>query len=55
MGLLTDIAKEIPISAVLKEKIEALEAENGALKTEVAILKDDLREAQLQQNPLRRN
>jgi hypothetical protein len=46
MGLLTDIAKEIPISAVLKEKIEALEAENGALKTEVAILKDDLREAQ---------
>jgi chromosome segregation ATPase len=45
MGLLTDIAKEIPISAVLKEKIETLEAENASLKTEVAILKDDLREA----------
>jgi len=45
MGLFTDIAKEIPISAVLKEKIETLEAENASLKTEVAILKDDFREA----------
>ena len=45
MGLLTDIAKEIPISAVLREKVETLEVENASLKTEVATLKDDLREA----------
>jgi predicted transcriptional regulator len=53
MGVLTDILKEVPLSAVLKEKITAIEAENGALKTEVAILKDDLREAQAENKRLK--
>ena len=44
MSLLSDILKEIPLSAVLKEKITALETENASLKTENAILKDDLRQ-----------
>ena len=45
MSLLSDILKEIPLSAVLKEKIASIENENAQLKTEIAILKDDLREA----------
>jgi DNA-binding MarR family transcriptional regulator len=45
MGFLTDVLKEVPLSAVLREKIAAFEAENASLKTENAILKDDLRQA----------
>lgn len=45
MGLLTDILKEIPQAAVLKEKIASIEAKYAAADTENAILKDDLREA----------
>src|SRR5688572_5614147 len=45
MGLLTDILKEIPQAAVLKEKIAAIEAKYAAADTENAILKDDLRKA----------
>jgi hypothetical protein len=45
MGLLTDILKEIPQAAVLKEKIADIEAKYAAADTEKAILKDDLREA----------
>ena len=45
MGLLTDILREIPLSAVLKEKVAAIEAEKARLETDNAILKDDLREA----------
>jgi|SRR5690348_5478159 len=45
MGLLTDILKEIPQAAVLKEKIAGIEAKYAAAETENAILKDDLREA----------
>lgn len=45
MGLLTDILKEIPQAAVLKEKIANIEAKYAAADTENAILKDDLREA----------
>ncbi len=45
MGALTDLLKEIPLAAVLKEKIAAFEDEKAALKTENAILKDDLRQA----------
>lgn len=45
MGLLTDILKEIPQAAVLKEKIATIEAKYAAADTENAILKDDLREA----------
>ena len=42
MGLLTDILKEIPQAAVLKEKIADIEAKYAASDTENAILKDDL-------------
>ena len=52
MGLVSDILKEIPLSAVLKEKIVAIEAENASLQTEVAILKDDLREAKAENKRL---
>jgi predicted nuclease with TOPRIM domain len=45
MGLLTDILKDLPLSANLQEKVRTFEAENAALKTENAILKDDLRQA----------
>jgi predicted nuclease with TOPRIM domain len=45
MGLLTDILKEIPQAAVLKEKIADIEAKYAAADTENAILKDDLRKA----------
>ncbi len=45
MGLLTDIIKEIPHTAVLQEKITAVEAKYAATETENSILKDDLREA----------
>src|SRR5690242_10691631 len=45
MGLLTDILKEIPQAAVLKEKIASIEAKYAASDTENAILKDDLRKA----------
>lgn len=44
MGFLTDLLKEVPLSAVLKEKIAAFEYENASLKTENAILKDDKRQ-----------
>ena len=53
MGLLADIPKEIPISAVLKEKVEALEVENASLKAEVASLKDDLRHAKAESKRLK--
>jgi len=45
MGLLTDILKEIPQAAVLKEKIADIEVKYAASDTENAILKDDLRDA----------
>lgn len=48
MGLLTDILKEIPQAAVLKEKIATIEDKYAATETANAILKDDLREAKAQ-------
>src|SRR5258708_34080723 len=45
MGWIIDLLKEIPLSAVLKEKIAAIEDKYAAAETENAILKDDLREA----------
>ena len=48
MGLLTDILKEVPLSAELRKKIAKIEAENDGLKTENVILKDNLREAKAQ-------
>ena len=44
MGWLSDALKEIPLSAVLKEKIAAIEDKYAAAETENAILKDDLRQ-----------
>ena len=44
MGLLTEILKDVPLSAVLREKVLTLERENESLKDENASLKDDLRE-----------
>lgn len=48
MGWLTDIFKDVPLSAELREKLARIEAENDALKTDNVILKDDLREARAQ-------
>jgi predicted RNase H-like nuclease (RuvC/YqgF family) len=48
MGWLTDIFKDVPLSAELREKLATIEAENDALKTDNVILKDDLREAKAQ-------
>ena len=48
MGWLTDIFKDVPLSAELREKLEKIEGENDALKTDNVILKDDLREARAQ-------
>jgi DNA-binding MarR family transcriptional regulator len=45
MGALFDLLKEIPLTAVLKEKIANFEAEKASLKQENASLKDDLRKA----------
>ena len=53
MSLLSDILKEVPLSTVLKEKIADLEAQNAALQTEIAILKDDLRQAQAESKRLK--
>lgn len=48
MGWLTDQFKDVPLSAELREKLAAVEAENDTLKTDNVILKDDLREANAQ-------
>jgi hypothetical protein len=53
MSLLSEILKEVPLSTVLKEKIADLEAKNAALETEIAILKDDLRQAQAENKRLK--
>jgi len=44
MGSLIDLLKEIPLAAILKEKITDIEAKYAAADTENAILKDDLRQ-----------
>src|SRR2546421_12473495 len=53
MGALFDLLKDIPLSAVLKEKIATFESENAALKTEIAILKDDKRKLQAENKRLK--
>jgi len=45
MGIV-DLLKDIPLSAVLKEKILSLESENGALKSENSILKIQLNQTE---------
>src|SRR5690349_1585929 len=54
MGFLTDVLKEIPLSAVLKEKIASIEAKHAATETENAILKDDLHEAKAEITKLKK-
>jgi predicted nucleic acid-binding Zn-ribbon protein len=48
MGWLTDLLKEIPISAVLKEKLVAAESKHSEVEDENARLRDDLRHAKAQ-------
>lgn len=43
MSLFSDILKGLPENAVLRSKVNEVEAESAALKTENAILKDDNR------------
>ncbi|HEX8139424.1 MAG TPA: hypothetical protein VF544_17825 [Pyrinomonadaceae bacterium] len=52
MGAITDLLKEIPLSAVLREKLTTLEADIAALQTENAILKDDNRQLQAENKRL---
>lgn len=54
MGVILDLLKEVPLSAVLQErlreqesKMAALQAENAALKTENAALKAQVEDLQL--------
>jgi hypothetical protein len=51
MGIL-DLLKDIPLSAVLREKIIDIETENKALKAENAILKVKLEESEQQRRAL---
>ena len=53
MSLLGDIIKAIPHAAHLQDRVRELEAKNGALETENAILKDTLREEQLKHENLK--
>lgn len=53
MGSLVDLIKDIPHVAVLRDKVLNLEAQKAALETEIAILKDDLREAQAENKRLK--
>jgi hypothetical protein len=54
MGWIVDLLKEIPLSAVLKEKIANIEAKYAATETENAILKDDLRKANAEVTKLKK-
>lgn len=51
MGIL-DLLKEVPLSAVLREKIIALETENKSLKEENTILKSKLDDSEQQRRAL---
>ncbi|MDT5062145.1 MAG: hypothetical protein QOH63_2604 [Acidobacteriota bacterium] len=53
MGILFDLLKEVPLSAVLKEKITTFEQEIAALKDENATLKDDNRKFQAENKKLK--
>lgn len=52
MGTIADLLKEIPLSAVLREKVLNLESENAALQTENAILKGEIRKSQAENKRL---
>lgn len=53
MGFLTDLLKDLPLTAVLREKITTFENEIAALKQENASLKDDKRELQAENKRLK--
>jgi len=44
MGFITDILKEVPLSAVLREKLGTAEAEAETLKTENANLRESVKQ-----------
>jgi predicted transcriptional regulator len=52
VGALIDLLKGIPLSAVLKERVEALEAKYAALETELSLKEGDLRKTQSQNEKL---
>ena len=54
MGLFADILKGLPENAVLRDKIAEAEKRYGALGTENAILKDDLRDAKAEIKKLKK-
>ena len=53
MGIISDILTGIPTNAVLREKIEAIEAKYAALDTENAILRDTNRTLNVENQQLR--
>jgi len=53
MGVLTDILKEIPLSAVLKERLAAAEDRMGTLEKETATLKNENTHLRLENANLR--
>jgi predicted nuclease with TOPRIM domain len=53
MGTFDELLKGLPINAVLREKLEAIEAKHAALETEVAILKDDKRRLETENQKLK--
>src|SRR5438094_2026256 len=48
MSIFDDILKGLPVNSLVREKVAELEAKYAATETENAILKDDLRNANLQ-------
>jgi hypothetical protein len=48
MGIFTDLLKEVPLSAVLKEKLLDAEAKYAASETQVSLLEIDLKKANIQ-------
>ena len=51
MGII-DLLKDVPLSAVLKEKITALETENKSLKSENSVLNGKLAQSEEQRRAL---
>lgn len=52
MGLFTDILKGLPENAVLRSKIEEIEAKYAAIDTENGLLKEDKRQLELENRRL---
>ena len=52
MGIITDILKELPLNAVLRDKLQELERKYGALEVENAKLKEENQEFKTKLNEL---